>query len=261
MKIKKLIAVGCSHVYGAETIPDDSNHPDSKNYSFAKHLADNFKCEYVNIACCGISNFEIARRLQQYIDFFNKDTQELFVMIGWTDYNRFTISIEDELKKKLPNLFSPRLMNISSVEIYAQKMISLMQNPFKEEPIYLKQIKKIENGEQFYNFVNKNIFDTQYFTDLNYLLRTTMTNYLLAKNINHLTIPTTRANRYINTQRYENVLDNNHNILEHKHNFDYINDFSKYGVEPGYHLSRKAHEEVAKFLLSKIALGMGFIKQ
>jgi len=260
-KIKEILAVGCSHIYGAETIPGDANHPDSINYSFAKHLADKYDCRYTNIACSGICNFEIARRLQQHLDFSRKDIDGLFVLIGWTDFNRFSFFPESQVKKDRPNTFCARLLNISSVEVFAHNLVTLMNNPLKKNPWFLQKVKELKNGEQFFNFLQDNIFDSNYYVDLNYLIRVTITNYLIAKKINHLTLPAHYFKKYYNTIKYEEILDNGHNLLQYKHNFHYLDQFKKYGVEPGGHLGRKAHEEIANFLHTKLMQGTGFIKE
>lgn len=260
LNIKEIIAVGCSHTFGAETIPKDSNHPESINHSFAKHLADKFKCKYTNISCCGICNFEIARRIQQHIDFKVKDLDGIFVIIGWTDHNRFSFSPEKHLQQTNPNTLASRIFNITSAEISAHNLITLINENHKENPYYLRRIRELDNGESFFQFLQSYFFNTSYYMDINFLIRLLTSNYLIAKKINHLTFPAHYTEKYHNTLKYEQALDNNHNLLQVKHRFNFLEDYKKYGIEPGHHLGRKAHKEFAQSLHKKILMGMGIIE-
>jgi len=259
-KIKEILVAGCSHAYGAETIADCSDHPDSINFAYAKHLADRLKCKYVNIASNGISNFEIAKRLQQYIDFKITDYNNLFVIIGWTDYDRFSFMPEAYIKKNNTNPLAARLLNITSSELFVNNLITLL-NTTGRKTYFLQKIKELNNGECFLDFMRMYIFKTSYYADMNYSLRTMITNYLKSKKINHLTFSAHKPAKYYNTIKYEKILDNGHNLLEYTHNFCQVDNFKKYGIMPGNHLSREAHLKVADFLYEKIANGVGFIKR
>jgi hypothetical protein len=221
-------------------------HPDSINFAYGKFLSEKLKCNYINIACSGISNFEISRNIQQYIMNTKLDFSSILVVIGWTDPNRFTF-YPSKICEIVETLFFGKEFpyNFSAYSIdYAKAYPQAMK--------FLKIIKSLKHGDEFLLFFRKNIFKTNYFYDLNYIQRLYTSSFLKGLNIKHITFSTLKEKPYKNTFKYEKLLSNKNNILENKDKFDYYDMFKEYGVYRGGHLKIEAHKAFSNFLFNTI---------
>lgn len=246
-KIETLVVAGCSHSFGAETVSEDKPvHPDSIKNAYGKFIADRLYCKYVNISYSGISNFEIARKVQQYVDFNAVDPETTLIIIGWTDPNRFTF-YPRKILRYLEGFFIGNEFpyNFSAYSIDFSKAYDRVKQ-------VLDYIREIKFGEEFLSFFRNNIFETSYFYDLNYMQRLLISNYLECKKIRHLTFSTLKEKPYKNTVKYEKLLATKYNILENKDKFNFYDAFRQYGVHKGGHLTRAAHIKCSEFLFTEL---------
>jgi hypothetical protein len=80
----QLIAIGCSHTYGAETIGAGCNgDPENLNYSWAAYLGQKLGCPVVNLSRCGSSNDWIYYTLSQYL-LTTTITPDTLIIVQWT---------------------------------------------------------------------------------------------------------------------------------------------------------------------------------
>jgi len=92
---KILFANGCSHSYGAMSVPT----PDPIAYinnSVSAFLAKSLGYDLVNHAQIGGSNARIVRTTKKYCNNYIKEhnnVDDLFVLIGWTELQRYEISL------------------------------------------------------------------------------------------------------------------------------------------------------------------------
>lgn len=261
MIIDKIVVFGCSFSYGSELFSEeDANNNNSINFAYGKHLANILKCDYLNLSLPGASNFEIGRRVQQFVDFNKKDNSSILIVIGWAELNRFSFSPDtgfDILNKMLPlkNIF-----NFSSYTAGLCKLINSKVSFFSNSEIFklakesnsLKEIIKLSEGTSFVSFFEKNIFNSSYFYDLNYMIRQFTSNFLLQNKIKFITFPCLGANNYINIDKYESSINKQFNILEKYNNFNFYDYYRSYGLRKGGHINEDGHKEFAKYLYKEI---------
>jgi hypothetical protein len=246
-KIETLIVAGCSHSFGAETISEQhQSHPDSIKNAYGMFLSKKLNCEYKNISHCGISNIEISRRVQQYVDFKNIDIDTSLLIIGWTDPNRFTF-YPKRIIRYIERFFEGEAFpyNFSAYTIDFARAYKHIEDS-------LKIIRDLNFGNEFLSFFRKNIFQTDYYYDLNYILRLQTSAYLSSRNIKHITFSTLKEKPYKNTFKYEKLLSGKNNILEHTDKFNYYDAFRHLGIYKGGHLKIEAHKACADFLYDEL---------
>jgi hypothetical protein len=93
--MKTLVAIGCSHTGGAELYDGLAHHPENKNLSFAKTIADSLGYNYINLSANGASNDYIFRTT---IEFFTKNIENIHnyvFLLGWTSCNRLELHYHD----------------------------------------------------------------------------------------------------------------------------------------------------------------------
>ena len=274
--IDTLVAFGCSNTFGAESIEDfDHNNPDNINHSYAKRLADLLQCKnYYNLAQNGLSNFEITRRIfKELPDIIRKhDADKIFVIVGWTDYNRLRLYLKhiipfkeafrqviDICEYPLLCKFFPKQFPLTDKERDAQ--------PGKDIDTIIKQYPFME---QFLLGIMNYLFRTPSFYIMNTYAKLAAENYLIKNNLKFLTFPTLRSHtitgtllNYLDPERdktflnSEKILNKKNNIFEHDEEGDYkfsaLCSFEQYGIsKSGGHLKAAAHEELAKYLYGEI---------
>jgi len=274
--IDTLIAFGCSNTFGAESIDDfDHNNPDNINHSYAKYLSDSLQCKnYYNLAQNGLSNFEITRRIfKELPDIIKKhDAEKIFVIVGWTDYNRLRLY----LKHIIP--FKEAFRQIIDICEYPL-LCKFFPKQFKPIDTEVMRdigfdvdtvIKQYPFMEQFLLGVMNYLFRTPSFYIMNTYAKLAAENYLLKENLKFLTLPTLRSHtisgtilNHLDPERdktfinSEKILNKKNNIFEHDeegvYKFSALESFKQYGIsKSGGHLRAAAHEELAKYLYSEI---------
>ena len=278
--IKKLLAFGCSNTFGAECVQDgDHTHPDNVNHCYPKFLADMLGCTaYHNYAYPGKSNGDIAYRLYQYIGHELKanpdQAHELFVVVGWTEANRFPFwfNIEGSALKEqiITEYIALGLFNREAFNAFNHK-----------EPPSIKQARDVITrypfAEQFVRGAMLHFFNTPSLIMYNLLIKAGVSNFLEKHKIKFITLPTL-ASSSINANldhlgdldphvQEQLLLAGKHNILEYKHaeypnqdgmgdwsyNFNMFATFGKYGVSKAHgHLKPVAHHKLAEYLYNEI---------
>ena len=93
-----LFANGCSHTYGEDAIESVNPH-DWIDNSIPAYLASMLDKSLINYALPGGSNYRIVRTTKTYIDNYianNFDISKLFVLVGWTESNRFELELNNQ---------------------------------------------------------------------------------------------------------------------------------------------------------------------
>lgn len=102
--MKTLVAVGCSHMAGAEL---DGKNPASeynRKHCFAAQIADRLGYNYINVSINGASNQFIHRKIIEYITHYMKNPQDVFFLIGWTASPRMELRYAEDNNFKYENL-------------------------------------------------------------------------------------------------------------------------------------------------------------
>lgn len=252
---KTLVVAGCSHSFGSEIFKDQED-PNSVNFAYGYHLAKKLNLNYINISRPGISNFEIARNVQQYVDFNKNELSSLLLIIGWTEPNRFTFL--PNTGSKLFDLFTKNKKPICISSHIAKKFGSLKNNENKKDT-FGSRLSKLKDGPSFIKFFDNFIFNSSLYSDLNYMIRLFTSSFLLEKNITHLTFSSMKSDKFCNTEKYENCFNSKFNILEFKDNFNFVDNFKEYGLYSGGHLNVEAHKAFSEYLYCQL-LDRGLIK-
>jgi hypothetical protein len=94
VKEKIMLIAGCSHAAGFEidgTFDSQHNRSNSFGNLFAKQLG----YRPINIASGGATNPTISRSIIEWIEnFYDEQTQELFVLIAWTESSRLELPVD-----------------------------------------------------------------------------------------------------------------------------------------------------------------------
>jgi len=274
--IKKLLAFGCSNTFGSECVQDgDHTHPDNVNHCYPKFLADMLGCkQYHNYAYPGKSNGDIAMQVYQYVDYhlnLNPDlAHELFVVIGWTEANRFPFWFNIEGYALQEQIITEYIaLGIFNKEVF--------KNFNHKEPKIIQQTKDIISkypfADQFVRGAMLYLFNTPSLIMYNLLIKAGVSNFLEKHKIKFITLPTLPSSS-INVNldhlgdrdphvQEQLLLAGKHNILEFKHaeypnqdgmgdwsyNFNMFATFGKYGVSKVEgHLKPVAHHKLAEYL-------------
>lgn len=89
----KMLIAGCSHAAGSE-IDGELDSKFNRNNSFGNLLASHLNREPINIAIGGAANPTIARSVINYIEKNINQTDDLFVLVSWTDSSRVEVPID-----------------------------------------------------------------------------------------------------------------------------------------------------------------------
>jgi len=280
--IKKLLAFGCSNTFGSECI-QDGDHISRENvyFSYAKFLADMLGCsEYENYAYPGKSNLYIASDVYKHIGnevaANNNASQELFVVIGWSEVDRLPFFFHNEGKNPVERTVTEYILH----GIYNKELFATFGHG---EPQTIKEIKSILQrypfAEQFMKGVMLYLFGSPTLHTNAVLLKAGVSNFLLRHNIKFLTFPTLVSLPSINESTALGEKDPRHleqtilcscknNIPEWRHaetvyeaymgsdfaiNFNMFEKFKEYGVSKVQgHLKPAAHMKLAEFLFNEI---------
>ena len=250
-----LLVAGCSHSFGSEIFIDQEDLR-SINFTYGSYLAKKLNLNYINISSPGISNFEIAKRVQQYINFEKINYSSLLIIIGWTEPNRFTFY--PNTGSKLFDLFTKNKKPIC-ISSHIAKKFGKRKNNENTGDVFGSRLNKMKNGANFINFFDDYIFNSSLYNDLNYMVRLFTSSFLSEKNITHLTFSSMKAEKFCNTEKYENSFNKKFNILEYKDNFNFVDNFKDYGTYKGGHLKVEAHKAFSEYLHNQLIV-RGLIK-
>ncbi len=142
---------GDSHAAGAEinnsycsanddpVIHDDRGpHPDNIPDSFGYLLAKQSNCEFKTDARSGCSNDRILRTTR---DFLNTNNKDVFVLIGWTTFERKEVIIDGERL-----CFSPGLVGFSDPLVFGVQNLTTVKHNYKAVEEYKKYIMSLDNN-------------------------------------------------------------------------------------------------------------------
>jgi len=243
--IKKLVIFGCSFSYGSELYSEeDVDNEKTKNLAYGKFLSEKLNCEYINNALPGASNFEISRRVVNYLLKDNNKNNSLYI-IGWTDHNRFSFIPNKGLSILDSKFTFSEPLSFSSYAVTKHEYNSSNKN-FNISSYLLK----LANMEIFASFFNKYIFNSGYYYELNYINRINISSLLEQHKVKYLTFPSLPLDYFYMKHKYENFLNKNNNLLED--NFNFFNEYKHYGIHKGGHIKKEGHIDFAKFLYKKL---------
>lgn len=105
-KEKILLIAGCSNAAGHEIDGQQDSVYNRKN-CFGARLADKMGYAPVNIALGGQSNPSIMRSVLTWLDqVYNPETQDLIVLVAWTESSRMDIPSRSQIDYKQGNLYA-----------------------------------------------------------------------------------------------------------------------------------------------------------
>lgn len=93
--MKTLVAVGCSHMAGAELDGIDTDSIFNKENCFAAQLAKKLGYSYINLSVNGASNQFIHRKIVEYITHYMENPNDVLFLIGWTSSQRMELRYAD----------------------------------------------------------------------------------------------------------------------------------------------------------------------
>jgi hypothetical protein len=239
--MKTLVAIGCSHTAGAELYDELAHHPENKNLSFAKRIADHLGYNYLNLSSNGASNDYIFRTA---IEFFTNNIDNIndyVFLIGWTSCYRAELHYTEE----------------DDFETYALKEVDVRDKQYI--PVVLNmstkgipdtRIKKLVD-EYSDILVNKTLgMDklANYAFSLQNLFEKFNVKYLMFNTINELaSTPSNQATiKLLNTERYINPTEHTYTFYWHLYYRLNFTDLTKWG-----HHRKPAHDAWANYILEQ----------
>lgn len=239
--MKTLVAIGCSHTAGAELYKGISDHPKSKDLSFASIVAKELNMHYINLAQNGASNDYIFRNAIKFINQNINHINDYFFLIGWTSALRFELRYKDEDNyvhnkgqyvidsKYVPCSPSMWLDNIQ--EHRMKKLVTKFSDILAEPSMtYDKMATFAWSLQQVFNSLN---IDYLMFNAIHSIPVTASTEHLV-NNID---------TRYFHEPQNDDITF-----------YNYCTDTLKIQPNRFYHLPQNAHDEFAKILLQRISL-------
>jgi hypothetical protein len=287
--IDTIVAFGCSHTQGDESVVDyNINYEKEQNIFFAYpfYLSKILNCKYYyNYAVCGSSNQQIASTFFEKIEKFADEIKQrrILIVIGWTCNNRITAMQYTEKSHNCLRSVINALPILKRITI-ARKIFQNNQKPqgipititssiirlitrlrYKlninkktrqcrtiNEQWYYEKIKPYFSDD-FIIGIDKHIFYTAENRDTNTFIELCIDQFLTSKKIPYIAVP---------MMSYENdvkniYFNNNNNIVPKDfipHNLSFIQYYGeKYGMsESGSHMKAHAHEQFANFLYNEI---------
>jgi len=101
---KTLVAVGCSHMAGAELDGENTVSEYNRQNCFAAQLAKKLHFNYVNVSINGASNQFIHRKVIEYITTYMENPEDVFFLIGWTSSPRMELRYSEDTDYEYDNL-------------------------------------------------------------------------------------------------------------------------------------------------------------
>jgi len=102
--MKTLVAIGCSHMAGAELDGENPVSEYNRKHCFAAQLANKLGYKCINVSVNGASNQFIHRKVVEYIAHYMENPQDVFFLIGWTASPRMELRYAEENNFKYENL-------------------------------------------------------------------------------------------------------------------------------------------------------------
>jgi hypothetical protein len=162
--IKNLYANGDSFVFGMEAIGDNSRDLLNKEFSFVKHIADNFNLSYTNNAYNAATNEFIFRRTIFDLEKLEKtiNPKETFVVVGWTALCR-----EEIVAKNMFNYFlgSNDTVSVDPNDLEYHNFGTFFINPGQSQDVVLTKNnyrKSFNISQQATEFCTMYFWDEQY---------------------------------------------------------------------------------------------------
>lgn len=239
--MKTLVAIGCSHTAGAELYDELAHHPENKNLSFAKRIADQLGYNYINLSSNGASNDYIFRTT---IEFFTRNIDNIndyVFLIGWTSCYRVELhyTTEDEFETYA----------LKEADVRDKQYISVVPNMYTSS-IQNKRIRELVD-----NYIDILINRTQgldklanYAFSLQNLFEKFNIKYLMINTIQELGVtPSNEALiKLLNTERYLNPTEHIHTFFWYCKNVLNFTDLTKFG-----HHRTPAHDAWANYLIEQ----------
>lgn len=261
--IDTLVAFGCSITFGAEVMSTGVGRctlchdlfckcSESTKYAYPSVLARILSLPYhFNYAKSGISNFEISLKAIKYILDNKPQHHKLFVVIGWTDDNRFTISLPDK------NLDTVRLKPQKSPHSVLKLCSKNLFSELTKLEIMVKAVRKNIQDRSSLISMLANLLMIYYFeTDLAYFMNAAV-KYATISLLEHYRIPylTIHTRPYHDHALYK-LLPPSNNIMsydaEGNHVFELLIEYKEMCAKSGVHLNVEGHKHLAQFLATHI---------
>lgn len=239
--MKTLVAIGCSHTAGAELYDELAHHPENKNLSFAKYIADQLEYNYINLAANGASNDYIFRTAIEFFTNNIDNVNDYVFLIGWTSCYRTELHYSSEENFETYSL--------KDVDVYDKQYIPVVLNMYTPA-IHSKRIKELVD-----NYVDILVDATQGMDKLaNYAF--TLQNLFEKFNVKYLMFNTIHELRYTPSNRTTiSLLDTERYIVpaESKYTFFWycnktlnFTDLTKFN-----HHRKPAHDAWANYILEQ----------
>lgn len=239
--MKTLVAIGCSHTAGAELYKGISDHPKSKELSFASIVAKELDMHYINLAQNGASNDYIFRNSIKFINEHIDCINDFFFLIGWTSAWRFELRYRDDdpyEHNKGHHVIDPKYipcspsMWLDNIQELRMKNLVTKFSDILAEPsmTYDKMATFAWSLQQVFKSLNIKYL---MFNAIHSIPVTTSTEHLV-KNID---------TRYFHEPQNDSITF-----------YNYCTNTLKNQPNQFYHLPQPAHNEFAKILLQRISL-------
>lgn len=248
--IDTLVAFGCSNTFGSEVFGPNDIRPESIYYAYPYYLSQKLNLpNYYNFAKYGASNFAISIKVLNYI-FNNKDRHKnIFVVIGWSGDNRFTLvdrkneeftvyapTINDNIEMLIDSQPDSKFINKKTFIEYVLSYYSLYCK-YPKQRFFIPLLRDLF----IYYF-----FNTHIIIFLNAMVKYNTVQLLQHFNISYITIPTIL---YYNHPLYE-LLPQHNNISCYDKNekviFEMAEKYSKYKEPNTTHINKHGHLKFAE---------------
>lgn len=228
MSQSSLLIAGCSHAAGSE-INGSQDSVYNRQYSFGNTLARKLGKVPINIAHHAISNAGIARSVMTWVDQNHNLTDNLSVLIAWTDSGRMELTrpyeIDHEKTTRSTDWFDVTQKFVYNVNFGTGKEQGHLYSP--EEVNYFQQVQKFMVDNPLYLEIHT----------IHCILM--LQNYLKLKNIEYLmcnSMYTLGAEetlldyyvRHVDTSRYYKLLEKDECFYWKFRNLGYENPKAKY---------------------------------
>lgn len=226
-----MLVAGCSHTSGSE-IDGNEDSVYNRNHSYGNQLAVRVGYKPLNIAEPGSTNSTIARSILQWFnEQYDKDTMDVFVLVGWTEVTRM------ECPWNRPSHYESAAPHNNYFANFGKNFLRInmgWEGSYPEEKQVIKEYHQfMVKNEKYLEIASLNtILQMQYFfnsMDINYLMCNTM----------HLLDNVDKFNSFyidlIDQRKYYCMIDNKQSFYPKYKDLGYVNMNAKYwhhGIEP-----------------------------
>jgi hypothetical protein len=251
--IDTLVAFGCSNTYGSEVFGIKDNRPESIYYAYSYYLSQRLGLSgYQNYAKPDASNFDIGMSVIDFVLNNKQQHNKIFVIIGWTGDNRFTVVDTCGNEKQIRK---PHTRNVIK-DLYDNNPSSIVKacTRFLREYCltYRTRIDHWFFFPLFRDLFAYYVFNTKTIIFLNAAIKYCTIQVLRAFNIPYLSLPTVL---YHNHPLYELSSQKNNIVCYDKDEnvvFEMNEKYKKYKEPNTAHINRHGHNKFAEELFNYI---------